>query len=629
MQRLVYSFQHSFVKKTKFHKDGVRITPEFDFVVVGGGPAGCALATRLSEGGKFSVLLLEQGTSVEQHPELEGCMDYILQTRALHGSSFDAEYSTVSEGQFCPHELKISSGKVLGGSSCINWAIWTRGAKDDYELWAQLAGNEEFSWKRVVHYFSQIEKPTGGPISVRSVKDTPRDHYWSDTASLSLGQAGFQRLDGLNNGDLLGYGEMMECLDENGFRCSANAYVRAAAEEMKRQPETGEAARRFEIWTSIEVQRVVFEDVKVMGEEPKAIGVHTPFGFIRASHEVILTAGTVKSAHLMLLSGIGPAGQLTEHGISVIVDSPEVGENLWEHPFVDVRFKVKDHKRRDTVEDFATLKTSARHVDKWAKTKSGLMSGLLYEWMAFSNFGDRLRTALPPDQTSVSFSWLEYLRSQISQILPFRLFYSSSKPSLRTFTPLEEKYLFRPGAPHIEQMVHYGHGLTQAPDPLETSYISISNVLLTPVSRGSVTLASAPADADASTTQLPRIVVNQLKEEVDRELLVAALEKSYEISRTPAWAEFLEAEETPSKDKLIEIIRDRVSTLWHLGGTCSMRTKDTRGVVDNAFRVQGVKGLRIAAPEGDIPDKNPKISAWYLSQWLLTPNLSHIYSAKW
>lgn len=215
-------------------------------------------------------------------------------------------------------------------------------------------------------------------------------------------------------------------------------------------------------------------------------------------------------------------------------------------------------------------------------------------------------------------------------------------------TETDRLALLRSNTPHIEQFLHYGHGLVPAPDPLESSYITVTNVLLTPRSRGSVALESesdsdsspgtfittrnpetnsTPASSGNSATSAsggwsaaespihrPRIVLNQMQETLDRELMVNALEKAYEILRAPAWEEYLVREEIPSRDELLEIVRDRVatckfaeffskavhlfmvscSTVWHLGGTCSMRTTESVGVVDNAFRVQGVRNLRVA-----------------------------------
>ncbi|TFK53236.1 alcohol oxidase [Heliocybe sulcata] len=557
----VYSAHHAAFAKTKFG-DGGSSTPEFDFIVVGGGPAGCALAVRLAESpAGYSVLLLEQGTTVEQNPELQNSTRLPLLTRSLHGSSFDVQYPTVGENQFAHKELKINNGKVLGGSTCINWGIWTRGPKHDYDLWAQLTGNQELSWDAMLPTFKRIERQTSvtvdspqGPISIRSSSESPRDNYWSGTAALSLEQAGFKRLLNINDGDMLGYGELVENVGEKGQRATANEYLKKTS------------AAGLEVWTAVRAEKIVFEGEGGDGKT-RAVAVSTHVGLVRARKEIILSAGAVQSPHILLLSGLGPRSQLDTHGIPVIHDLPDVGQNLWEHPFVDIRFKLRSDKRRDTAEDLASLRTAGRHLDKWANEGKGMISGIPVEWFTFTNLKERIEPILNKDSS---------------------------------MTEYEKSTLLRPTVPHVEQFLHYGHGLTAAPDPFQSSYISISNVLLTPRSRGSVSLAPGSFNAaqespcDPIDPRMPRIEVNQLKEEVDREMMVASIEKAYDVLSSKAWEEFLEPQEKPSREAILEIIKERLTTLWHLGGTCAMETTFNKGVVDSTFRVHGVEGLRVA-----------------------------------
>ncbi|EPQ51971.1 hypothetical protein GLOTRDRAFT_132774 [Gloeophyllum trabeum ATCC 11539] len=525
----VYSAHHSSFASTKFGEDG-STTPEFDFIVVGGGPAGCALAARLAENeAGYSVLLIEQGTTVEQNPELQNSVRLPLLTRSLHGSSFDVLYPTVGEDQFSQRELRISSGKVLGGSTCINWGIWTRGPKEDYDLWAELTGNPEWSWNSIVPTFNRIERrvrsadgPTGGCIPVRASSQSPRDNYWSHTASLSLDEAGFQKITDINAGHMLGYGELVENVTGGGQRATANEYLKKAAEK----------GGALEVWTAVRVEKVLFEDVPDATKK-RAVGVSTHVGTVRARKEIILSAGAVQSPHILLLSGIGPESQLQAHGIPLVYDLPEVGQNLWEHPFVDIRFKLRSDKRRDTAEDLASLRTAGRHLDKWANEGKGMINGIPVEWFTFSNCKEYIEPILNDDPSTTEYERAIFLRST---------------------------------TPHVEQFLHYGHGLTAAPDPLQSSYISISNVLLTPRSRGSVSLGSqsfvAAQDSACSpiNPRFPRIEVNQMKQPVDRDMMVTAIEKAYDILSSKAWEEFLEPQEKPSKGAILDTIRERVTT---------------------------------------------------------------------
>ncbi|KZT22913.1 GMC oxidoreductase [Neolentinus lepideus HHB14362 ss-1] len=536
----VYSAHHSAFVKTKFGEDGAS-TPEFDFIVVGGGPAGCALGTRLAENpAGYSVLLVEQGTTVEQNPELQNLIRLPLLTRSLHGSSFDVQYPTIGENQFAHRELKINSGKVLGGSTCINWAIWTRGPKDDYDLWARLTGNQEFSWDAMLPTFDRIERQTAerseGRISIRSSCQSPRDNYWSSTAALSLEQAGLQRLENINDGAMLGYGELVENVSAGGERATANDYLKQTS------------AAGLEVWTAVRVEKVLFEDATEDGKK-RAVCVSTHVGTVRARKEIILCAGAVQSPHILLLSGIGPQSQLESYRIPVIHNLPEVGQNLWEHPVVDIRFKLRPEKRRDTAEDLASIRTAGRHLDKWANEGQGLISGIPVEWFTFTNLKEKIEPSLSQDPSTTEY---------------------------------EKTTLLRTAIPHVEQFLHYGHGLAAAPDPFQSSYISMSNVVLTPRS------------PDPINPRIPRIEVNQLKEEVDREMMIAVVEKAYDVLSSKAWEDFLEPQEKPDRETVLDIIKERLTTLWHLGGTCAMETSYNTGVVDSSFRVHGVQGLRVA-----------------------------------
>jgi hypothetical protein len=136
-----------------------------------------------------------------------------------------------------------------------------------------------------------------------------------------------------------------------------------------------------------------------------------------------------------------------------------------------------------------------------------------------------------------------------------------------TITSIDQRVLLRPGTPHVEQFINYGHGLASAPDPLASSYISVSSVLLTPLSRGHVTLRGGAEHGEA------RIVVNQMKDEVDREMMVAALEGAYKILRSEAWREVLDtgSENGPCKEALLDTIKRRVTTRERSFSSACMR----------------------------------------------------------
>ncbi|KAJ8700964.1 hypothetical protein PTI98_003936 [Pleurotus ostreatus] len=730
---------------------------EFDFIVVGGGPSGCALATRLyaRTQGRASVLLVEAGMHPAESPELNNCVPRILQTRALHRSAFDYAYPTHHEHEReheddherehghehgheherhhehgntedtednkdgeggaaqgtehganpnpkpKPKQLVLNSGKVLGGSTCINFGIWTKGAKADYDLWAALVGCDEFSWAGMGACFDRAVSPSlpnptpphptptnpptptpthpapaptpTPPIKTRRISQSPRLHRWSGVARRALEERGFRVLDsavdrvygvddgvngglgvnGVNGGlgELGGsdtgarvgggvggegggregvadvFGELTECVDAAQARSTALGYFEAIVDPLllpqTREADTASASAssplipagaipapatpatpttptraraKFEVWTSLRVERVVFED-DVDGEEgkkKKAVGVQTRFGVVRARREV--------SPYILLQSGIGPAPHLAARGVPLVRDSPGVGRNLWEHPFVDVRAKLRPAHRKDTVETFASLVTSAPHLHQWATERSGLMSGLPYEWLAYSNMHAELSSLFTPPHPS-------------SRPSPPPLQPSAPPSTLIPPTPTDTHVLLRSNAPHIEHLIHYGHGLAPAPDATASSYIAVSTVLLVPRSRGYVeipptstststlTLRGAEGPA-AETPQKPRIVVNQLKDPVDRCVLRAAVRRAYAILGAPAWRAYLEEVGEKGDAELDEVVRQRVTTPV-LGD----------GVVDTRFRVEGVEGLRVAgtsSPPLPFPTRMLPISPHFL-----------------
>ncbi|KAG9226940.1 hypothetical protein CCMSSC00406_0003387 [Pleurotus cornucopiae] len=697
-QPYIHSFAHIPTVRSKFpsrnasshtHEegDGQLPEPQFDVVVVGGGPSGCALATRLYERtqGRVSVLLLEAAMHPEESPELNNCVPRILQTRALHRSAFDYAYPTEHEHEhdLADHDnskqereeqgrkegrraLVLNSGKVLGGSTCINFGIWTKGAKADYDLWASLVGSDEFSWAKMAPCFDRVASlsscspphstPTS-PIKTRLISQSPRLHHWSGIARRGLDESGFLLLGsgGINGGlaeinsshsdssidrvkDV--FGEMTECVDREQVRSTALGYFEDVIDPLLLPQDSNTtsasspatpatpARGKFEVWTSLRVERVVFDEVEGRKEGKKAVGVQTRFGVIRARREVILCAGAIQSPYILLQSGIGPAPHLAARGVPLVHDSPGVGRNLWEHPFVDVRAKLRPTHRKDTVETFASLMTSAPHLHQWSTERTGLMSGLPYEWLAYSN----MHAELSPLFTSPSPS-----PSQPSSA-------SSPSPSASIPpTPTDTHVLLRSNSPHIEHLIHYGHGLAPAPDAMASSYIAVSTVLLVPRSRGYVEIpptspeTGVEGSGESLVDEKPRIVVNQLKDPIDRRVLREAVRRAFAVLGAPAWREYLEDVGEKGDAELDDIVRQRVTTLWHYGGTCAMKTSTSTlgdGVVDTRFRVEGVEGLRVAdtsvipfpvaghtqAVAYAIGEKGKLVTVEYLVRW--TPSVS-------
>ena len=290
---------------------------EFDYVVVGAGSAGCILAARLSEDPANSVLLLEAGPAEENFAMRAPALFYVLQR-----SRFDWAYRTEPQGAVDARRMSLPAGRVLGGSSAINAALYVRGHRSDYDDWRD-SGNPGWGWEDVLPYFKKSERQargasachgTDGPIQVADQSEVA-----PSTAAFAKSVAavfGVPIVDDFNGGDSTGAG-YFQVTCRNGRRSSAASFIREVRTRPNLEVRTGAVATGIEIGAS------------------RATGVRlrTKAGdeTVKARREVILAAGAIGSPRLLMLSGIGPAAHLREVGIDVRLDLPGVGRNLRDH----------------------------------------------------------------------------------------------------------------------------------------------------------------------------------------------------------------------------------------------------------------------------------------------------------
>ncbi|XP_055678441.1 glucose dehydrogenase [FAD, quinone]-like [Lutzomyia longipalpis] len=297
----------------------------YDFIVIGGGSAGAAVAARLSEVQKWSVLLLEAGpdeTYISDVPQL---------FPTLQQSELDWKFVTQPTEHFClmneNGQCLWPRGKVLGGSSVLNAMLYVRGNRKDYDHWEHL-GNPGWSYRNVLHYFKKSEDARGhfarsdyhgiyGPLTVEYYR------FVSPLMEIFLkaaGELGLLNPHGDYNGATqYGFARSQGTL-RNGLRCStAKAYLRPASHR-----------HNLHISLHSHVQKILIDHRKIA--YGVVFGKHDwPLKEVYARKEVILCAGAIQSPQLLMLSGIGPAHHLMHHGIHVIYDSPGVGENLQDH----------------------------------------------------------------------------------------------------------------------------------------------------------------------------------------------------------------------------------------------------------------------------------------------------------
>lgn len=304
---------------------------EYDYVIIGGGSAGCTLAARLTEDPNVSVLLVEAGRArgnifnswmIEMPAGFE---------KTWRSDTFAWQYMGEEEPTLHNRRIGQPRGKVLGGSSQINGMVYIRGHAQDFERWVR-EGCDGWSWREVLPYFKRMESWEGGetlyrggsgPIKV--IQGQMKSPLYQ--AFLSAGStAGFPLSDDLNANEQEGFGALQMNV-RNGVRSSAaEAYLRP-----------NQTRRNLTVLDRATAQNLIIEGNRVAGANFLRAGQAIQ---AYAARETILTAGTTNSPQLLMLSGIGPSEHLKEHGIACRVDLPGVGQNLQDHPILYLKYQV-------------------------------------------------------------------------------------------------------------------------------------------------------------------------------------------------------------------------------------------------------------------------------------------------
>ncbi|GAA3635821.1 GMC family oxidoreductase N-terminal domain-containing protein [Microbacterium awajiense] len=501
-----------------------------DIIVVGAGSAGAALAARLSEDPRRSVLLLEAGG-----PDRALELHVPAAFSKLFRGEYDWGYDTVPQPELEGRSVFWPRGKTLGGSSSLNAMMWVRGFAADYDEWADAAG-PDWSWDALVPVFRRVERtaapadPTQGTDGAQPVEQQrdPRPHT---AAFLAAARERGHEVTPPNRPDVQGFSQTAVTQLRGARSSTADAYLRPARHRAN-----------LKVVTSALVRRVTFD---TSGPVPRATGVYVEIdGVTRlalARTEVVLAGGSVNTPHLLMLSGVGPADHLAEHGVRVLVDSPGVGANLQDHLV-------------------AGLAPAARH-------------GTLF-------------TAEHPSQLA---RYLAARRGMLTSNVAEAYGFVRTSVADRTGAPAglpDIEIIFAP-APYV------GEGLV----PLPAEGITVGAILLRPRSRGTVRLASAdPSDK-------PLIDPAYLSDDagIDAETLRAGLAECERLVDTDAlrtvttggWVQPDGGERMTAAERIELALRRYSHTLYHPVGTARMGT-DEASVVDPDLRVRGVTGLRVA-----------------------------------
>ena len=501
------------------------IPEAFDYVVVGAGSAGCVLAARLTEDPDARVLLLEAGP-------VDHAWDWRLHMPAalaypLKGKTYNWHYQSEPEPFLDGRRIYCPRGRVLGGSSSINGMAYVRGHARDYDRWAQ-AGLQGWDYAHLLPYFRRAETRDRGPDAYRGGDGPLRVATGAGRnplyrAFIEAGrQAGYPVTADMNGCQQEGFGAMDRTTHRGRRWSAAKAYLRPA---LKRP--------NLVLHTRALATRIRFEGLRASGVD-YALGGQLRHA--RASREVILAGGAINSPQLLLLSGVGPADQLTELGVPVVADRKGVGRNLQDHMEIYVQ-----HACTQPISLYGSERVGKKLWigAKWLFLGSGIGASNQFEAGGF------IRSAAGVEHPDLQYHFL-----------PIAINYDGSNP-------------------------YPGHGFQAHVGPMR------------PTSAGRIQLRSA------DPREPPSILFNYMATEGDRREMRAAVRLTREVFAQKAFDPYRGAELAPGPDvqtdaEIDAFVRAHAESAYHPSCSCKMGPdSDPMAVVDAECRVMGVEALRV------------------------------------
>jgi choline dehydrogenase len=508
---------------TKSNKDEFYMKSEkFDYIIVGAGSAGCVLANRLSEDGKSQVLLLETGGSDKSiFIQMPTALSIPMNTK-----KYAWQFETQPEPYLDGRRMHCPRGKVLGGSSSINGMVYVRGHARDFDEWQQH-GAQDWDYAHCLPYFKKAEswafgeneyRGDSGPLGVNNGNQMQNPLY---QAFIDAGvEAGYLATSDSNAAQQEGFGPMHMTV-KNGVRSSSsNAYLRPAM-----------GRSNLTVVTHALVHKVLLEGKTAVGVRYERKGKIVD---VRVNKEVILSAGSIGSPHILQLSGIGPKAELEQAGIKIQHELPGVGMNLQDHLEFYFQFTCKQ------------AITLNGKLDWWSKLLIGTRWILNKKGLGSTNH----------------FESCGFIRSKASVEWPDMQYH---------FLPAAMRYDGKEAFSGHGFQVHIGHNK--------------------PKSRGAIKAVSADPKAH------PQISFNYLEHQDDREGFRACVRLTREIINQAALDDYRGEEIQPglsvqTDEEIDAFVRQFVESAYHPSCSCKMGT-DALAVVDPETKVHGIEGLRV------------------------------------
>ncbi|KAL0567410.1 hypothetical protein V5O48_014587 [Marasmius crinis-equi] len=551
---------------------------KYDFVIAGAGTAGSVLANRLSEDGKYQVLVIEAGVD---NANIQSIIVPFLGPAAFN-TVVDWNFTSSPQVGMFNRTIPLSRGHVLGGSSSINFMAWNRGSNDLWDNFARLSNDSGWSWDSVAKYSFEVSRlipPTdgrdttgqvipsahgNGPV-LTSLPGYPSeiDPLVTDTAK-SLGGR-FRYNEDNNAGDMIGFSHLQFSVGHGERSSAATAYLVPAIDRPNLDVVIN--SRVLKLYASQTVDGVPQIDTLEVAQSADGPRVN-----VTGTNEVILSAGVFGTPQILMLSGIGPKEELTKLNVPVLLESPDVGKHLTDHPLLPGYFVVDAHNSTDPIQRNSTLQ--AELLQEWETSRTGIMVN--------APSGGTIAFMKNPPGFSGGLDPSSGPRSGNTELI---------------FIVVKDGFVPVPSIPF----------------PPNGTYMTVVMAVVSPTSRGTFTLNSAnPFDSPIIDPQL-------YTTDYDMQTMIQLMKDVDTFISQPTWNGFvLRPFFDFANDKEREIYaRNNSRTVDHCIGTARMGPGGVEGgVVDSQLRVKGVKGLRVvdASVFPQIPENHPQAVVYTLAE---------------